>query len=215
MARDTMALLNKKKLEKERVMTQPRRNTWSLTEWAPPLLLGLTACAWTTQVSANETLTQDVGVTVQSVSQMAITGLGVPVFIVSNADTAGGAPGIVRDPYNRYLQYTSIAPTGESRSLQVQLSAAPPTGMALRLSTNATNGTGAVGVAQYTGSGQAAALLSTTPVDLVTGIGTGYTGDGATDGLLLSYELAMTEDMDQVGTGTQMMEVTFTLASTL
>lgn len=186
----------------------------SLSRWAPPLLVGLIVGSWVMPTHASETLTQDVGVTVESVAQMAITGLGVPVFIVSSADTAGAAPGIVRDPYDRYLQYTSIAPTGESRSLQAQLSAAPPAGMAVRLSTNATNGTGAVGVAQYTGSGLAAALLSTTPVDLVTGIGTGYTGDGATDGLLLSYELAMTEDMDQVGTGTQMMEVTFTLAST-
>ncbi len=184
-------------------------------KWTSALMLGVVAGAWSTQTSATETLTQDVGVTVQSVAQMAITGLGVPVFTVSSAPTPGGAPSIVRDTYDRYLQYTSIAPTGESRTLQAQLSAAAPAGMAVRLSTNATNGSGAVGVAQYTGTGAGAALLSTTPVDLVTGIGTGYTGDGATDGLLLSYELAMTEDLDQIGTGTQMLEVTFTLASAL
>lgn len=179
-----------------------------------PMLLGLLALTWAPMISATDTLTQDVGVTVESVAQMAIQGTGVPVFIVSSAEAAGGAPGIVKDPYDRYLQYTSIAATGESRTVQAQMSAAPPAGMAVRLSTSATIGTGAVGVAQYTAPGGAAALLSTTPVDLVTGIGTGYTGNGATDGLLLNYELAMTDQMDQVGTGTQVMEVTFTLAST-
>lgn len=189
-------------------------NTTSRHPAVTLILVGTMALAWSPTTPATGTITQDVGVTVESVAQMAINGSGVPVFIVSSADTAGGAPSIVKDPYDRYLQYTSIAPTGESRSLQAALSAAAPAGMAVRLSTSAASGTGAVGVAQYTASGEAAALLSTTPVDLVTGIGTGYTGDGATDGLLLNYELAMTDQMDQVGTGTQVMEVTFTLAST-
>lgn len=195
-------------------MSEYRCNKSALNHWMPMLLVGMTALTFAPTTVASDTITQDVGVTVESAAQMAITGLGVPAFIVSSAGTPGATPGITKDPYDRYLQYTSIAPAGESRSLQAQLSAAAPAGMELRLSTTATSGTGAVGVAQHTAAGASAALLSTTPVDLVTGIGTGYTGDGATDGLLLNYELAMNNDIDEVGTGTQMLEVTFTLAST-
>lgn len=162
---------------------------------------------------ASDTLTQDVSVNVNNVAQMAITGLGVPAFIVGSATTPGGAPSVMKDPYDRYLQYTSIVPNAETRAIQAQLTTAAPTGMAVRLSTNATQGTGAVGTAQYTSPGAGAALLSVTPVDIVTGIGTGYTGDGATDGLLLNYELVMTSDVDQVYSGTHAMEVTFTLAA--
>lgn len=173
----------------------------------------LATCMLAPLAKASDTLTQDVSVNVNNVAQMAITGLGVPAFIVGNASTPGGSPSVMKDPYDRYLQYTSIVPDGETRAIQAQLTTAAPTGMGLRLSTNATNGTGGVGVAQYTSSGAGAAVLTTTPVDMVTGIGTGYTGSGATDGLLLNYELLMTSDVDQVTSGTHAMEVTFTLAA--
>ena len=178
-------------------------------------LLGLTLATWMVipSTQASDTLTQDVSVNVNNVAQMAITGLGIPAFIVGTANTPGGSPSVIKDPYDRYLQYTSIVPNGETRAIQAQLTNAAPTGMGIRLSTNATNGTGAVGVAQYTSPGASAALLSTTPVDMVTGIGTGYTGDGATDGLLLNYEFLMTSDLDQIKSGSYVMEVTFTLAA--
>lgn len=194
-------------------MTKHRCNKPSIPHIAPVLLLGMFALTWTPTSSATDTLTQGVGVSVESVAQMAIRGIAIPAFIVSSADTAGGVPSIAKDPHDRYLQFTSIAPTGESRSLQAQLNADAPAGMAVLLSTSSVSGTGAVGVAQYTAPGEGAALLSTTPVDLVTGIGTGYTGNGPGDGLLLNYELFMTDQIDQVGIGTQTLEVTFTLAS--
>lgn len=175
-------------------------------------LIGLSTLI-SSAVLASSTSTQTVTVNVNNVAQVAISGLGVPAFIIGTADSAGGEPSIIRDPYDRYLQYTSIVPNAEVRTIQAQLSAAPPTGLEIRLSTNATNGTGTVGVAQYTSPGAGAALLSTTPVDLVTGIATGYTGDGATDGLLLNYELSMTNQMGQLTSGMRSMEVTFTLAA--
>jgi len=165
-------------------------------------------------VHGSETLTQAVSVNVNDVAQMTISGLGVPAFIVGTAANPGGAPSVIKDPFDRYLQYTSIVPNGETRTIQAALSSAAPSGMEVRLSTGATQGTGAVGTAQYTSAGASAALLSTTPTDMVTGIGTGYTGDGATDGLLLTYELAMNGDIDQINSGTQSLEVTFTLAAT-
>ncbi|GEM_PF-628769 len=163
--------------------------------------------------SASETMTQDVSVLIENVSQMAIQGTGIPAFIVSSAPTAGGQPGVSKAPYDQYLQFTSVVPNGETRTIQAQLSSPLPTGVAVRLATSAPSGTGEVGVAQHEGAGASGALLSTTPVDLITGIATGFTGDGSTDGVLLDYALEMTGDVGQMTTGDYLAEVTFTMAA--
>lgn len=162
---------------------------------------------------ASDTLNQNILIAVQNVAQVAIAGTGDPTFVMDVANVPGGAPTIAKDINDRYLQYTSITPAGETRNIQAQLTSPAPAGLALRLSTNATSGTGSVGTAQHTTPGSGGVILTTTPLNMVTGIGTGYTGDGATDGLLMNYYLSMTNDFDQVHTGMHNLEVTFTLAA--
>lgn len=164
-------------------------------------------------VIATETMTQDVSVLVEEVSQLAISGVGVPAFIISSAGTAGGQPAVAKAPYDQYLQFTSVVPTGETRTIQAHLSSPLPTGVAVRLATSAATGTGGVGVAQHEGAGDTGALLSTTPIDLITNIATGFTGDGDTDGVLLDYALEMTDEVGQMTTGDYLAEVTFTMAA--
>lgn len=162
---------------------------------------------------ASDTLNQDVTIAIQDVAQLALVGSGTQTFILDIALTPGGAPTIAKDINDRYLQFTSITPADETRAIQAQLTAPAPTGLALRLSTSASSGTGAVGTSQHTAGGAGGVVLTTTPTTMVSGIGTGYTGSGATDGLLLDYYLSMTEDFDQVHTGTHNLDVTFTLAA--
>ena len=169
--------------------------------------------AGSAEALASDTLAQDVSVLVEDVAQMAIAGVGIPAFIVSSAATAGGQPSVAKAPYDQYLQFTSVVPDGETRTIQAQLSSALPTGVALRLATSASTGSGEVGVAQHQGNGASGALLSTTPIDLITGIATGFTGDGDSDGVLLDYALEMTGEVGQMTTGDYLTEVTFTLAA--
>jgi hypothetical protein len=93
------------------------------------------------------------------------------------------------------------------------LSSALPTGVAVRLATSASTGSGDVGVAQHEGAAESGVLLSTTPIDLITSIATGFTGDGDTDGVLLDYALEMTDEVGQMTTGDYLAEVTFTMAA--
>lgn len=180
--------------------------------------ISLLACTFLVSISgqslASDTLNQDVTIAIQDVAQLALVGTGTQTFILDIALTPGAAPTIAKDIYDRYLQFTSITPANETRAIQAQLTSPAPTGLALRLSTNASSGTGAVGTSQHTTPGVGGTILSTTPTTMVSGIGTGYTGSGATDGLLLDYYLSMTEDFDQVHTGTHNLDVTFTLAAT-
>ena len=164
-------------------------------------------------VIATETMTQDVSVLVEDVSQLAISGVGVPSFIISSADAAGGQPSVAKAPYDQYLQFTSVVPSGETRTIQAHLSSALPTGVAVRLATSASTGSGDVGVAQHEGAGESGVLLSTTPIDVITSIATGFTGDGDTDGVLLDYALEMTDEVGQLTTGDYLAEVTFTMAA--
>lgn len=109
-----------------------------------------------------------------------------------------------------WLNYTSIvASSGATRKISVAIDAnALPTGVSLNLSAaTSTTGRGTLGAGQTV-------ALSTTSEDLVTGIESGYTGDGSGKGCNLTYSLDMA-DLDDYATLTESnstVTVTYTIA---
>lgn len=86
---------------------------------------------------------------------------------------------------SKYLRYTTINTTGDFRSVTAIMSVAAPAGTALRV--NATIGSGGAGT-QGSSSGDVT-LNNTVAQNIITGIGSCYTGTGATDGANLRYTL--------------------------
>lgn len=108
-----------------------------------------------------------------------------------------------------YLQLTSIAPIGEVRKINVQITSGNvPSGTTLKLSaTNCTTGDGARGTANANIS------LSTIAQTLIDGMGSCYTGTTNTSGYNLTYTWAPDpEHLNQIKAfHNYQLQITFTL----
>ena len=85
-----------------------------------------------------------------------------------------------------WLNYSSIIATGTTRKVTVQLDQAVPNGLVLEVTAAAHAGTGGGTI----GAPAATVTLGTAVADIVTGIGSCYTGDGDTNGHQLTYGLS-------------------------
>jgi hypothetical protein len=144
---------------------------------------------WATSPEARSDL-QSVTVTIEEVAILGIVG-GDPSFVVGAPTTGGDAFVITENNTDAsYLQYSSIVDTGLTRKITAATSANLPTGVALEVTpTTATGGkVGTIGTAEGT------VVLSTLAKNIVTGIGSGYTGTAPTDGVRLNYSLALTPE---------------------
>lgn len=160
--------------------------------------------------SATDSDSHDVEITVSEVANLRVyEGTTVQVSI-EGPDSAGDSPKIsYTNADSNYLQYSSVVVTGLTRKITGAITGATtvPDGVALRVTptTAAGNNFGAVGSAAGT-----AVTLSSTAQDIVTGIGSGYTGTLPTDGAKLIYSITLTPE-DLKATGTTTVEVTYTL----
>lgn len=111
-----------------------------------------------------------------------------------------------------WLNYSSIVAASETRKITVETSAATPAGLELKVTAAAYAGTDGGGT---TGSPTAEVTLSTTATDIVTGIGSCYTGDGNTNGHNLSYSLNADDANygDIVSTAGTTITVTYTIVT--
>lgn len=85
------------------------------------------------------------------------------------------------------LNYTSIVPSSQTRNVTVGLDSDLPAGIVLKVVAGAIEGGSAVGTM---GSPTSAVTLGATAANLITGIGTGYTGEGNANGHRLTYTLS-------------------------
>ena len=108
-----------------------------------------------------------------------------------------------------WVNYSSIAEGNKTRKVTVEISQDVPSGVYLKVlaSGYSGNGKGALGTA---GS---ILTLKTTAQDIVTKVGSCYTGDGVDNGHNLTYSLALTADADyeKLVEGNTEITVTYTL----
>lgn len=133
---------------------------------------------------AQTTASHDITITVNEVALLGLDDNTAVAFTLGAPAAPGAAFGVTASSGTiKYLQYTSIVPSGASRTITAEIDASLPDGLGINVAaTDAANGCGTLG-------SSADIALGTTPVDIVTGIGSGYTGTGAADGVRLNYSL--------------------------
>jgi len=91
---------------------------------------------------------------------------------------------------NLWLNYTSIVDSDQIRSITAAITGVLPSGVTLNLLAGSAASTGN----GTKGSSEGVITLSSTAADLITGIGSAYTGDGHSNGHQLTYTLDMADD---------------------
>ena len=133
--------------------------------------------------------TQGLSITVQEVAELSLyQGPGGTHFdIGANAPQAGHAPGaVVTGASDSWLHYTSVVPSGKTRSISVSMDGELQPGMQLMLRIPMILGEGQVGSSQFS----APTVLAASPKVAISGIGSAATGTGANAGAQLAYSLS-------------------------
>lgn len=163
-----------------------------------------------------QSATHGVQVTINQVAMIAIVRTGGGSLNLQGVDALlfrdPLTPGLsIRNPNNNstlWLNYTSIK-TGAPRSIKVNSNINPNGGISFTVLTiGQVGGTGEVGNAFNNVS------ITTNPESLIEGIGSGYTGVGASNGVNLRYGAALggPGSFNQLMAGTQSFNVTYTLS---
>ena len=144
------------------------------------------------KVSAGNTATQTVTYEVQAINELAVSGSTASLTV--NAATAGSAPTAVTDSSTSY----AITTNETNRKITGALNSDTPSGVTLAVTLAAPTG----------GTSAGKQNLSSTPVDLVSGISTlNETGKGIT------YELSATSAAGVVASASKTVTLTITAGS--
>lgn len=108
-----------------------------------------------------------------------------------------------------WVNYSSIAKSHKTRKVTVSINKNVPGGVKLNVLASSYSGGGKGAL----GTPKGALTLKTTAQDIVTKVGSCYTGDGANNGHKLTYSLALTGDADyaKLVEGDTEITVTYTL----
>jgi len=162
--------------------------------------------------AATDTAGSQIGVTVENIAQLAIANVTGAAFEIEAATTEGGIPTINwTDSDGGDLQFTSTASDTYTRKITAQIAEGNLTWFTLKVALAALNGNES-GSCGTNAAADATTIPSATSVDLVTGIGTGWTGTGVGDGYGITYSgdivPASAADMD---IDTYTISVTYTI----
>jgi hypothetical protein len=180
-----------------------------------------------TATAVNDTMSHNVNITVEEVALLEVTP-SIDFTIGAEGGEAGAAFYVHPNDGNNYnvgydnssyLKYTSIvAESGYLRNITVHIDDATniPAGFKLyvKAAGDVTSGSGNLGAAQTSRID----LLEAVQVaeTIVAEVGSGYTGNGATDGLNLIYELEMIDgDAGELHAETYQALITYTLTASV
>lgn len=122
----------------------------------------------------------------------------------ANLNAAGDWFSAVTSTESIYLRLSSLKPNADRK---VQVSADVPDGLTLKVT--AGQNTGGKGT---TGTGISNVVIGVDPSDLITGIGSGYTGNTSSNGFPLTYHLSVDEDnVADLASGNTAVTVTYTI----
>jgi hypothetical protein len=116
---------------------------------------------------------------------------GSSITLAPTAPTEAGAAFDFSSATNNtiWVNYSSIVASGKTRKVNAAItSGAVPAGLQLKVTAGSYAGTGK----GTTGTAASQVTLSATAQDVVTGIGSCYTGNGASNGHNLTYALSLT-----------------------
>ncbi|MBN1525436.1 MAG: hypothetical protein JW904_13185 [Spirochaetales bacterium] len=155
---------------------------------------------------AQDTASHEVQLTV---AEVCLIDLNDPALITleTTIPANGGEDPAGESNTDKYLQYTSLVPSGQTRAISIAWDVADsaPAGTALLLE--------AIAVPANCGTAAGQITVSSSGQNLITGIGSCATGTGATTGAQLQYDLSIT-DVTQLNVGdTSTVTIYFTLTT--
>jgi hypothetical protein len=172
---------------------------------------------WLGAAAASDTATHNVTITVTEVAELAIVGADVSFTVGATPPTAGAEPAITATNASaKYLQYTSLVPSAQTRKITVSRSNDLPAGLTLQLQVTlpGANKRGATGSAgAFSAATALTAITGTATQEAVTAIGSGWTGTAGTDGANLTYSLIFTAGDNSFVTSNDPVVVTYTLTT--
>ncbi len=112
-----------------------------------------------------------------------------PITLTLTTSNAGESIASSDSNSDMYVKVTSLVPAGTNRDISAKITGTVPTGTKLTLSSAAATAANSAGTL---GSPVGSAItLSSSDQNIVTGIGSCYTGTGSTDGYQLTYTWAL------------------------
>lgn len=158
--------------------------------------------------------TIDVSIDVTAVAAITVSGAAVS-FSVGGSPAAGDLP-VVTETSNTptYLQYTSVVPSTETRTIAIQADGPVPAGLKLNIRAGTPSGHGGVGSSVAGGVTIDSTYTGGTDLTIVTGITSCATGTSVTQGTPVYYSLSIDEatfeDLDTTA-ATHTITLTYTL----
>lgn len=151
-------------------------------------LLGITLCS----SAADKNVSHKATVSIPEVALLALQFEGNSnVDFVGSSTIAGDEISISeKSKTGVWVNYSSIAGDNQKRKITATIAGEIPEGVVLKVNAEQYSGSGKGKVGTSNGTVQ----LSESPVDVISGIGSCYTGSGIQNGHLLSYELEIDED---------------------
>lgn len=171
------------------------------------VLLASALCFWFAGVAtAEDTGSQTFAAEIDDICVIDVTGNPSTLIIAAPA-TGGETPSNPADS-SRYAQYTSVVDSASSVTRLITAkwgaSDAAPAGTSLKLVATPSGGTNE-------GSAASEITVSSTPQNIVTGIGSCATGTGATDGARLKYTLSLDTMTSLIANDDKTISMTLTL----
>lgn len=151
-------------------------------------LLGMmvvTMGLFTTKVIAQTTAGEAVTYTLPAMKLLALAGTAPSLTFVTPAYGAAIADATSS---GSWLNYTSVVDAALTNKIQVKITGTVPAGTTLKVVAGSAAGTGD----GTRGTSASAVTLNATDQDLITGIGSCYTGTGASSGANLTYTWSVT-----------------------
>jgi hypothetical protein len=159
-----------------------------------------------TTLRAQTSGSRNVNLNLQEIALLDIEPTGTLNFSFTAPSEAGNTLTTPSANTTKWLNYTSAVTVGNTRNVTAHIDAALP-GVAIKIQAGAVaaGGGGALGVS----AGQV--TLSTTPVNIITGIGGAYTGNGANRGHQLTISLEVSDFSELSQTTNEVITITYTI----
>lgn len=155
---------------------------------------------------AQSSATATLSLTLPDVAYIKLAPDNSVINLTSIVPTSNGGPLTFTSNNSKYINFTSAVASGVNRTITVQItSGSLPSGMSLKLTVSRAGG----GMGQL-GTNITSINLTSNQENIITGIGSAYTGQGFGFGYNLSYELVIS-DYSQLRAGSTSLTITFTI----
>lgn len=157
------------------------------------VLLGLLLCVTLQSAATDNNVSHKAEVSIPEVALLALQFEGNSnVEIMGTTTTAGDKISVSeKSKTGVWVNYSSIAGNHQKRKITATVAGKIPEGIVLKVKADPYTGAGKGNVGTSTGLVQ----LSESPVDVISEIGSCYTGSGVQNGHLLSYQLELDEQL--------------------